>query len=73
MVTQKAGGSGRVRCPFCEDRRDLPYVLRSIKEHLIVLKTGEGHTHVHGPVKDKLLMSEMIRAIGKEAGIEIED
>jgi len=64
---------GQVTCPFCEDRRTLPFKYRDIQEHLIVLRTGEGHIHVHGPVSDKLLMMDMIKAIAEEAGLEIED
>ena len=69
----KTGKEKGVQCPFCEDRRELPFKLRNAKEHLIVVQLGEGHIHVHGPVKDKTLMAEFIRAIAREAGIEIED
>lgn len=70
MGTGKGKG---VQCPFCEDRRELPFKFRNVKEHLIVAQLGEGHVHVHGPVKDKLLMAEFIRAIARESEIEIED
>ena len=62
------------KCPFCDEaHRELPFKFRQVREHLIVVQLAEGELHVHGPISNKPLMREMIRVIGREAGIEIED
>ena len=76
MVAQGkvASISKGAQCPFCDEaHRDLPFKFRHVREHLLVVQLAEGEFHVHGPVSNGPLMREMIRVIGKEAGIEIED
>jgi len=61
-------------CPLCTDKRELkPDKKNQLKEHLVVTLDKKNHIHVHGPIKNKELMAEMIKAIARRSDIEIED
>jgi len=62
-----------VRCPFCDDNRKIKGVVgRKIDQHLIVFVVGN-HYHIHGPISDKPLMKEILKAIAVEAGYDVDE
>ena len=61
-------------CPLCTNKIEFkPDKKSQLKEHLIVTMDKNNHFHVHGPIKNKKLMAEMIKAIARRSNIEIED
>lgn len=61
-------------CQLCTDKREFkPDKKSQLKEHLVVTLDKNNHIHVHGPIKNKILMAEFIKAIARRSDIEIED
>jgi len=58
-----------IKCPFCKDPKILPTDKKNVAKHLIVTKDKEDHFHVHGPIKDKVLIQDFVIYILQEAGI----
>ena len=43
-----------LKCPLCKDAKILPIDKENVAEHLLVTKNHDNHTHVHGPVGNKI-------------------
>jgi hypothetical protein len=58
-------------CDYCSETGMATLANRGIVEHMTVFKRIDGHIHVHGPVKNESLIIEMIKAICRESGIDL--
>lgn len=57
------------KCQFCE--MEDPGLNGARKSHLILHKNTEGHIHVHGDIKAKANVKEMLEAAAEEVGISL--
>jgi len=55
-------------CPFCDPEKEIS-VHDKPAAHLIVTINAKGFHHVHGPISDKRMMTNMIQKIAEEAGL----
>jgi hypothetical protein len=58
-----------IKCPLCNDGRDLSVNKDTVEEHLIVTKDNNNHFHVHGPIHNKAMIQDFVTFILKESGI----
>ena len=54
-----------MKCPFCTSPHIMP-ITGEVVEHLIVVKTGDGQIHVHGPFENDSAIDELLIAVLNE-------